>query len=85
MRAARPRCGARARFTLSEPARVTLVLARRRDGRFRTLRTVVRDRAAGPAAVRLGEPRPGRHRLRVVAVDPAGNASAAAGVRFRVR
>ena len=44
----------RARFTLSEAADVTVKVARRRGGRFRTRKTIVRSRAVGAAKVRLG-------------------------------
>jgi hypothetical protein len=67
----------RLRFTLSERARVRIVVRRTRFAR--TL-----DRAAGRHRVRL-RVRRGRHRLTIRAVDPAGNRSQARRVRFRAR
>jgi uncharacterized delta-60 repeat protein len=80
----RKAAGKRARiaFTLSEPARVRLTL-KRRGGRTRRLAL---DAVAG--ANRVHTPRRlkrGRYRLSVVATDAAGNASAPARVRFRIR
>lgn len=67
----------RLRFTLSERARVRIVVRRTRFAR--TL-----DRAAGRHRVKL-RVRRGRHRLTIRAVDPAGNRSRARLVRFRAR
>jgi len=69
-------------FRLSEPARVRLVIKRsgRRAVRF------TRDAVAGANRVRA--PRRlarGRYRLIAVATDAAGNATAPAHVRFRMR
>ena len=74
---ARPRI----RFTLSEAAHVTVTLKRRHGRSTR----VERDAVAGANRLR-GARRlvRGRHRLTVVAVDPAGNAAPPARVRFKV-
>ena len=73
------------RFGLSEDARVRIVVQRARGGRWRTVRVVERDLAAGARRVRLGALRvAGRHRAAIVATDAAGNASARSVVRFAV-
>jgi hypothetical protein len=77
----------RARFALTEAAQVTVTLARRRDGRFRRVSALTRDRPAGPAVVRIARRllrRTGRYRVTVVATDAAGNRGAPAATRFRV-
>ncbi len=69
-------------FRLSEPARVRLVIKRR----GRRAQRFARDAVAGTNRVRA--PRRlarGRYRLTAVAIDAAGNVSAAARVRFRMR
>ena len=69
------------RFTLSEPARVRLVLARKGG---RKLRFSVAA-AAGPNRFRAPRRAPaGRYRLTATAVDAAGNAALPVRVRFRL-
>ena len=72
------------RVRLSEDARVRAVVQRPRKGRWRRLRTVARDLAAGVRRVRLGALRAGRHRVSITATDAAGNRSAPVVVRFVV-
>ena len=83
--------GTTLRFTLSEPAALTLRLERRAGARFRSMpgRVTVRAREGGNAvryrpriAGRL--PAPGVYRLTAVARDAAGHASAPARATFRV-
>ena len=78
-----PRTRALLRFTLSEQA--TLRGRIRRGGR--TVRSFTARRRAGAGQLRLPTVRlaPGRYRVRVVAVDRADNASAAASAGLRVR
>jgi hypothetical protein len=78
----RPR---RVRFVLSEPARATITVARRRGGRWRGVKVVTREAPAGAARVRLRSLSPGRYRVGVQAVDAAGNRSAVVREPFRVR
>jgi sugar lactone lactonase YvrE len=66
------------RYRLSEPARVTVVMTRRGHRR-----TISRAAKSGPNRLRV-RLRPGRYRVRLRAVDAAGNQSAARTVRFRV-
>ena len=69
-------------FTLSEPARVRLVIKRRGQRAQR----IARDAVAGTNRVRSRRRLArGRYRLTAVAIDAAGNASAPARVRFRMR
>ena len=78
----------RARFALSEPAQVAVTLARRRNGRFRTLTTITRAKAGGEVGVRLPRRlvrRSGRYRVALLATDAAANVSPTARTRFRVR
>jgi hypothetical protein len=70
---------------LSEPARATITIARRRGGRWRAVKVVAREAPAGAARLRIGALRPGRYRVGVHAVDAAGNASAVLRKRFEVR
>ncbi|HYI19735.1 MAG TPA: hypothetical protein VD836_13565 [Solirubrobacteraceae bacterium] len=73
-----------ARFTLSEAAEVRVTL-RRVGGR--TVRRVVRRKAAGVARIKFRRAdlaRPGRYAVRVVAVDAASNRSAPVKRTFRV-
>jgi hypothetical protein len=58
------------------PARVRIAIRRRRP--------FTRSGHAGPNRVRV-RLRPGRYRARVIAVDAAGNRSAARTIRFRIR
>ena len=83
LRVTRTHAGAkpRIRFTLSEAARVRLVL--RRAG-ARPVR-ITAAAAAGPNRIRgTRRLRPGRHRLTAVAIDAAGNRSTARLIRFAV-
>jgi uncharacterized delta-60 repeat protein len=69
-------------FTLSEPARVRLVIKRRgrRAQRFAVGAVAGTNRARAPRRLARA-----RYRLTAVATDAAGNASAPARVRFRIR
>ena len=74
-----------ARFTLSEPAAVTLQVLRVEGRRTRVARTIRRAGRAGANALGLGKRlRRGRYRVCVVAVDAAGNRSAPRTRTFRV-
>ena len=77
----------RVRFRLTERARVSIRIERRRRGRFRRVRGITAAAKAGGNSVRIRgrRLRRGRYRLRVRATDPAGNASPLRGKRFRVR
>jgi YVTN family beta-propeller protein len=85
-RVQRTKAGRVLRMTLSEDARVRVVVQRARGGRFRTVRVLRRDAVEGAARVRLGRLRgAGLHRLSVSATDAAGNRSVRTRLRFRVR
>ena len=80
----------RLRLTISEPATLSGVVQRKRDGRWRVIATKRWSVAAGAnektffskaQGMRL---RPGTYRLRLSATDPAGNASATTTLRFTV-
>ncbi|MFN0091640.1 MAG: hypothetical protein ACKVWR_15435, partial [Acidimicrobiales bacterium] len=80
-------------FTLSEPARVALVVQRRTAGRRSrhvALGTLVRRGVEGRNRIVLGARigrralRPGAYRLRVRAVDAAGNRPLSPLRRFRI-
>ena len=74
------------RLRLSEEAKLRIVVQRARAGRWRTLRVVRREAAAGNRRFGLGRLRAaGRHRLSITAADEAGNRSPRRIVRFRVR
>ena len=84
--------GAVLRFTLSEPAAVTLAVERRAGRRWRTMRGRIAVTAkAGVNRVRLsGRLRrralpPGRYRLVLAAADTAGNRSGTVRVPFRIK
>jgi hypothetical protein len=88
-RAARTRLS----YRLSESARVTVRIQRRLGGRrarYRTLGKVAASARTGPNRTRVGarlrrrDARPGRYRAVIVAVDAAGNRSAAKTATFRV-
>ncbi len=75
------------RHTLSETARLQVTVERRRaDGAARVLGSASAPAPAGAARTRLSGTRlrPGRHLVRVVAVDAAGNRSAERVARLRV-
>jgi hypothetical protein len=72
------------RYTLSEPAAVTLRVQRVVRGRRKPVRTIRRAGLAGPNRVKLRALRRGRYRVVAKAVDAAGNASTARKVRFRI-
>lgn len=84
------RIGTTARFSTSEPARVTLTIQRRKGGRWVTVGHIVRQRGAGTSRVRFDgriKRRPlaaGRYRIRAVARDADGMSSAARVARFRI-
>jgi hypothetical protein len=81
-RAARP--GA-ARFTLTAPARVTVITERRAGRRWVRVGRLSRALPAGRAALRVRRGlRRAPHRVRVLAHDPAGHRSAIAVAAFRV-
>lgn len=78
----------RLRLTLSEAARLEVTLARKRGGAYRRVRAITRLARAGDVAMRLRKRRRlerARYRVVIRAVDAAGNRSASARVRFRVR
>jgi uncharacterized delta-60 repeat protein len=84
LKVTRKAAGKRARiaFSLSEPARLKLALKRR----GRRAQRFALDAVAGANRVRTPRRlKRGRYRLTVVAVDAAGNASAPARARFRMR
>jgi hypothetical protein len=92
-RAAGAHRGTRFRYTLSEPARVSLKIQRRlrgRRARFRTVATLTRSGKAGVNRIRftgrVGRRalRAGRYRARITATDTAGNRSAPRATRFRI-
>jgi hypothetical protein len=73
LRVRRTRRGIALRLRFSRPGRVSGWLDRRRGNRFVHVRRLrVRRGAAGPAQVRLGRLRPGRYRVRLVAVARGG-------------
>jgi sugar lactone lactonase YvrE len=75
-----------ARFRLSEPALVEVVVDRRRRGRWIRKRTIDRRRSAGRRSIRFGRRLPaGRYRVVVEAADESGNDSLPRRRRFRVR
>jgi hypothetical protein len=85
------RYGTTLRLTLSEPARLELTVQRRSGRRLVRVRGTVRARAAsGRVAVRFTgriagrRLKPGRYVLTVVAIDAAGNRSAATRRSFSV-
>jgi hypothetical protein len=88
--AAGVRRGTRFRYTLSEPARVTLRIRRARRGGYRTIATLARTGAGGANRIRftgrIGRRalRPGRYRALLTATDAAGNRSAPRATRFRI-
>ena len=92
VKATRRKRGGTVRFTLSEPASVTITIQRRRTARrFVTLGSFKRSGKRGAnrkafagklAKRRLG---PGRYRARARATDAAGNRSKTRSVAFRVK
>jgi sugar lactone lactonase YvrE len=88
------RTGTRIRFRLSEAARVTFRIDRRRGKRWRKSASFTRKRKAGRSSlkftgrVRVRKKRrtlrPGRYRLVLSAEDPAGNDSKTVSRRFRI-
>ncbi len=81
----RTRAGRVLRLTLSEDARLRIVVQRAgARGRVQTVRILRRSRAAGAVRLRLGRLSRGRlHRLTVSATDAAGNRSARTRLRLR--
>jgi hypothetical protein len=76
----------RLRAKLSEPARLRVLISRRKKGRWRTRRFVTRRVKKGVNRVSIGRLRKkGRYRVRVRAIDPSGNSSRRKAVRFRIR
>jgi hypothetical protein len=76
----------RLRARLSEPARLRVLISRRKKGRWRTRRFLTRRGKKGVNRVSLGRlRRKGRYRVRVRAIDASGNSSKRRAVRFRVR
>ena len=75
------------RLTLSEDARVRVVVQRAgRRGRYRTVRVLRRAGARGSVRLRLGRlPAAGRYRVSISVTDAAGNRSARKRLRFGVR
>ena len=91
--AARTPRGTRFRYTLSEPAKVTLKIQRALAGRptrYRTVGTLSRTGASGANSTKFSGRlrkralRPGRYRVRITATDTAGNRSARPTTRFRI-
>ena len=63
-----------------------IVIARRKRGRWRTVRSLSRRARKGVNRFRLGRlRRKGRYRIRVRATDASGNRSRRRAVRFRIR
>jgi hypothetical protein len=90
---AKTRRGTAFRYTLSEPARVTIAIkAIKRRGKRRAPKggTLVRSSPAGATTVafsgRIGRRalRPGRYRATFVAAEPSGLTSPARAITFRV-
>jgi plastocyanin len=81
VRAARVRRGARVRFRLSEPARVTIAFKRGR----RTVKAKRVSASKGMRSVTVRGLRAGRYRIEVRARDLAGNASRVRRARLTVR
>jgi DNA-binding beta-propeller fold protein YncE len=76
----------RLRARLSERARVKIVIARRKKGRWRTRRVLTRRGRKGVNRFRIGTlRRKGRYRVRVRATDAAGNVSKRRAARFRIK
>jgi plastocyanin len=73
--------GRKVSFSLSEAAHLKLTL--KRSGA--AARTSTRDGGQGANSIKLKKLRKGRYSLKLVATDEAGNHSAAAKKRFRVR
>ena len=85
--------GTRFRYTLSEPAKLTLKIQRKVAGsrtRYRTIGTLTRSGAKGANSTKFSGRlrkralRPGRYQVRIRAADTAGNRSAARTARFRI-
>jgi hypothetical protein len=78
------------RYRLSEAARVTFAIQRRRGSRSVVVARFAEDGAAGPNARRFGARigkkllKPGRYRALLRARDAAGNVSATVALAFRV-
>jgi hypothetical protein len=73
------------RLVLSEPARLTLTLARTRPKARKPVARLVRRGVAGTNRLLLPRGlRPGSYRATVAAVDAAGNRSRAVAVSFRI-
>ncbi len=76
--------GGSVRLRLSEAATVRIRIDRAKNGHYRNVRTLKRAGKAGRNVRSLGRRlAAGRYRVTVVAVDAAGNRSAAKRVRFR--
>lgn len=82
--------GTRFRYTLSEPARVTITIQRALKGRYRTVGKLTRNGRQGANSTRftgrIGRRalRPGRYRAVARATDAAQNRSAPSRARFRI-
>ena len=78
------------RFTLSEPAKVTIKIQRLRSGRKRTIGRIARNGRAGANRVTFSgrvqrrKLKPGRYVAAAVAIDAAGQRSTPRRVRFTV-
>ena len=79
------------RLTFSEPSRARVKVQLKKRGRFRTVGTLKSKPLMGKAALKLKKKtgkrrlRPGRYRVRAVAIDAAGNRSKLKNAGFRVR
>jgi hypothetical protein len=89
----RPKRGTTFRYTLSEPARITITIDRRlrgRRARYRRAGRLTAQKLAGRRSTRFsgrlrGRPlRPGRYRARIVAVDSLGARSKPRRLLFRM-
>lgn len=80
------RRGARLSFDVSEAAAVTVTILRRGRNGYKPVSSTPLAASAGRVSRRFGSRtlRRGRYKLRLVAVDTAGNASRAVAVRFKV-
>jgi hypothetical protein len=89
----KPKRGTTFRYTLSEAARVTITIDRRRRGhrvRYGRVGRIAATKQGGRQSTRFSGRlkgkalRPGRYRARIVAVDSLGARSKTRSLRFRI-